>query len=83
MTWRQRMFTPTGAPRPFTVLALAVVTLGLSIGIMITYVVHEQRKICGLIVLLDDRNQKLPPATDPDTTRFRDELHRYRTTLGC
>jgi hypothetical protein len=45
--------------------------------------VQRNREICGLIVLIDDRNQGLPPAPDADTAAFRAELHRYRVALGC
>lgn len=45
--------------------------------------VQRSREICGLIVLIDDRNQQLPPTPDPDTAAFRTELHRYRLALGC
>jgi hypothetical protein len=45
--------------------------------------VERQRQICGLIVLLDERNRTLPPATDPATARFRSEIHTYRVELGC
>lgn len=64
---------------------LMVILLGLAGVALFTvgYVAHGLRKICGIIVLLDDRNQKLPPATDPDTTQFRTELHNYRRSIGC
>lgn len=45
--------------------------------------VERSRDICGIIRLIDDRNQTLPPATDKDTADFRAELHRYRLKLGC
>lgn len=45
--------------------------------------VQRSREICGIIRLIDDRQQAMPPATDPDTADFRAELHRYRLALGC
>jgi len=78
-----RLVTATGAFRAwFTVLVIVLCNL-VAVGIAITYVVQRTREICGIVVLLDDRNQKLPPANDPDTIRFRTELHRYRERLGC
>jgi len=87
------MFTPTGAFKPWTSTLVVVVAMGLLIFFTIAYVtrqqrladarhVQDERKICKLIVLIDDRNQKLPPA-DPDTMDFRRELHTYRDSLGC
>lgn len=67
------------------VIDLTVILLGLT-GLAfftIGYVSHGLRKICGIIVLIDDRNQAMPPTTDPDTTRFRAELHSYRQSIGC
>jgi hypothetical protein len=78
-----KVLTPTGAFRAWTTVGLLLVTMGIMMGITITYVAQRQRDICGLIVLIDDRNQKMPPATDKDTQDFRTELHRYRQRLGC
>lgn len=44
---------------------------------------QRSREICGIIRLIDDRNQTLPAAPDKDTADFRSELHRYRLALGC
>jgi hypothetical protein len=64
---------------------LMVVILGLAGVAFFTvgYVAHGLRKICGIIELIDDRNQKMPPTNDPDTVQFRRELHRYRQSIGC
>lgn len=89
-----RMFTPSGAFRPWATVMIAILGFGLALGLTIGYVrkvdqdaerrnVERQQQICGIIVIIDDRNQDLPPATDPDTARFRVELHRYRLGLGC
>lgn len=44
--------------------------------------VERSREICGIIVLIDDRNQKIAsPSSDQKV--FIDELHRYRLKLGC
>lgn len=45
--------------------------------------IERDQQICGIIVILDDRNRDLPPSSDPATTAFRDELHSYRIRLGC
>jgi hypothetical protein len=44
---------------------------------------REARKICGLIVLIDDRYQKLPAGADPDAREFARAVHDYRLDLGC
>jgi hypothetical protein len=75
--------TTSGALRPWVTVLLLAVSIGLLVGFTITWVTLQQRKICGLIVLLDDRNQTLPPATDTETVTFRRELHHYRQDLGC
>lgn len=64
---------------------LMVILLGLAGVALFTvgYVAHGLRKICGIIVLIDDRNQKMPPTDDPDTMQFRTELHNYRQSIGC
>lgn len=88
------VFTPTGAFRAWAVVVMLIAGFGLALGLTIGYVnkvdreaerrnVQRTREICGLIVLIDDRNQQLPAATDPDTAAFRAELHRYRLALGC
>lgn len=88
------MFTTTGAMRAWATVTMLIVGFGLALGVTIGYVakvdreaeqrnVQRSREICGLIVLIDDRNQQLPPAPDPDTAAFRTELHRYRLALGC
>jgi hypothetical protein len=80
---RRHLFTSSGAMRPWANVAGFLITVGLLAGFTITYVADQQRKICRLIVLIDDRNQELPASDDPDTRQFRDELHLYRLSLGC
>lgn len=68
--------------------AIAVVvsmTVVVVCGLVYTNRVVNQsnHRWCGLLVLLDDRNQKAPPAADPDTQRFRDELHKLRIAYKC
>lgn len=45
--------------------------------------VERSRDWCRIIVMLDDRNQKLPPAQDKETADFRQALHDLRITKGC
>lgn len=59
----------------------AIITVLVIVGI--TYVQGQTRKICGLIVLTDDRYQKLPPTADPDARAFGDQVHEYRKSIGC
>jgi len=80
---REPILTPTGALRAWATLALVLVSVGVLAFYVISYVNRSQRNICGIIVLIDDRNQKMPASDDPDTIRFRAELHRYRQTIGC
>jgi hypothetical protein len=77
------MFTASGALRPWANVIGFLVTVGVLAGFTITYVTVQQRRICGLIVLIDDRQQSLPVPTDPDALKFRNEVHRYRVNLGC
>lgn len=94
MTRALHLFTATGAMRAWAATMLTIVCFGLALGLTVAYVrkvnadaearnVQRSREICGLIVLIDDRNQALPPESDPDTAAFRAELHRYRVALGC
>jgi hypothetical protein len=83
MKAHDQFFTPTGALRAWATVALVLVSVGLLAFYVISYVNRSQRSICGIIVLIDDRNQKLPASEDPDTAQFRAELHHYRQTIGC
>lgn len=89
-----RFLTQSGALKPWPTALALLLCVGLTVGFGIAYVrkvdraserrnVERGREICGIIRLIDDRNQEMPPATDPDTAAFRAELHRYRVNLGC
>lgn len=78
-----RLLTPTGALNAWVTIGLLVICVGAVTGAGIAYTAQRSKDICGMIVILDDRNQKLPPATDPDTANFRRELHAYRERIGC
>lgn len=48
--------------------------------------VERAREICGLIVMIDDINQRQPAPSGPtaaDVAAYRAELHRYRLALDC
>lgn len=86
--------TPTGAFTAWASLVLALAGVGVALVLTIGYVqkvdreaeernVKRQREICGMVRILDDRNQGMPPAQDQATADFRRELHTYRTSLGC
>lgn len=79
---RVRFTTQTGALRAWVDLALVGLGFGLLAFFTIAYVNQQERRICGIIVMLDDRNQKVTPAND-DQRQFIEQLHRYRTDLGC
>lgn len=85
-----RLLTESGALKPWASAMLALIGFGASVGLLVAYVskvdqrnIERGRQICGIIVLLDDRNQEMPPAADKATADFRAELHRYRLSLGC
>lgn len=44
---------------------------------------QSNHRWCGLLILLDDRNQKLPEPSDPETTKFRREIHELRVGYRC
>lgn len=82
------------APSPWAIILTGLLGQGVALVMLVAYVrgvdaaaeernVERQRQICGIIVIIDDRNQTLPPATDAETDRFRRELHTYRLALGC
>jgi hypothetical protein len=90
---RVHVFTPTGAIRAWASILIVILGFGLALGFTIAYVtkvdkeaerrnVERSRDICGIIKLIDDRNQKLHPSS-AEQKQFVDELHRYRLKLGC
>lgn len=89
-----RVFTPTGALRAWATVTMLIAGFGLALGLTIGYVgkvdrdaerrnVERSRDWCRIIVMLDDRNQKLPPAQDQETADFRAALHDLRISKGC
>ncbi len=89
-----RVLTPTGAMRAWATLLTVIVGFGLALGLTIGYVkkvdreaearnVERSRDWCRILILLDDRNQKLPPSQDKDTMDFRREIHDLRISKGC
>jgi hypothetical protein len=74
--------------------ALNAVVITALIVVGINYVQEQTRKICGLIVLLDDRNQQAPPKLPPNATQdqrdqyevqqqFVAQVHAYRESINC
>jgi uncharacterized protein (DUF1501 family) len=93
MRTRLHAITSTGAFTAWASLVLALAGVGAALVLTIGYVqkvdqaaeernVKRQREICGIVRLIDDRNQTMPPADDA-TAEFRRELHAYRVSLGC
>lgn len=89
-----KAITQTGAFKAWASLVLALAGVAVALVLTIGYVqkvdqaaedrnVKRQREICGIIRLIDDRNQEMPQPTDPATAEFRRELHAYRVSLGC
>lgn len=94
MKRRLHAITSTGAFTAWATLVVVLVSVGILAVLTIGYVkkvdrdaerrgVQRDREICGIVVLLDDRNQAMPPPADPATAEFRRELHAYRVALGC
>lgn len=81
------MVRPFWAPSPWATVGMGLVGMGLALFFTVWYVQAETasraRDICGIIVLIDDRNQQMPPSVDPATAEFRAEVHAYRIKLGC
>lgn len=65
-----------------TFIAVQVVVIGLMVGFTISYVTLVQRRICGLIVLMDDAYRETPPAT-PTGLKMAREVNAYRHKIGC
>ncbi len=100
-----KVFTPTGAIRAWATVLMLVLGFGLALGLTIGYVdkvdraaerrnVERARDFCAVVVLIDDRNQQVPPKLPPNPTpeqrqqyevavRFVAALHAYRIKLGC
>jgi hypothetical protein len=68
-------------------LIMAIVSVMLAVGFNMYFTIrvanNNNHQWCGLLVLLDDRNQKAPPTNDPDTNQFRNEIHSLRTGYNC
>lgn len=77
-----RLTTSTGALRAWVNVALGLLAVGLLAFFTIAYVAGQQRKICGLIVIMDDAYHSTPPATETGR-RLADEVARYRAEIGC
>lgn len=98
--------TPSGAMRAWATTLLLIAGFGLALGLTIGYVKMESRRseqrnldrardFCGIITLLDDRNQRAgvqrPPANATpeqlqqyqDAVQFVAAIHAYRIKLGC
>ena len=91
---KARVLTPTGAIRAWPTAIMLILGVGLALGLTIAYVdkvdraaerrnVERSRDWCRIIVMLDDRNQTLPPAQDQQTADFRAALHDLRISKGC
>jgi len=65
------------------IILLNSTALGIS-GVIYTNRVADKRaqEICGVVTLIDDRNQSITPANE-DQHKFFDALHRYRQGLHC
>ena len=85
---------PPKPPSPWVIVLTGLLGTAVAMVLIIGYVKRvdkhraaaereNDRQICGIVVLLDDRNQSMPPAADPATAQFRREVHAYRVSLGC
>lgn len=82
MKVREHFLTSSGAMRPWLNVAVLVLGLALLAFFTIAYVTEQQRKICGLIVLMDDTYRQNPPPSDTGR-QMRDEVRKYRARIGC
>ena len=103
LTW---VVGPSGAMRAWATTLMLILCFGAGLGLTIGYVNmvnrrSEQRNLeraqdfCGIITLLDDRNQRVgvpkpPPNATPeqlqqykDALQFVAAIHDYRLKLGC
>ena len=80
-------------PSPWAIVLSGLLGTGLAMVLIVGYVnrvdraaearnVERSRDICGIIRLIDDRNQGVTPTTE-EQKQFIDELHRYRLKLRC
>lgn len=105
MSTHNRLITQTGAFRAWVTMLLLILGVGVALGLTIAYVnkvdraserrnVERARDFCGVIVLIDDRNQQVPPKLPANptpeqrqqyevSTRFVAAIHAYRLKLGC
>jgi hypothetical protein len=44
---------------------------------------ERARDFCGVVVIIDNRYQQLPPSSDPRALQFAAAIHAYRAKLGC
>lgn len=88
-----RYLTESGALRAWVSLLIAVVGLGVALGLGIGYVtkvdreaerrnVERSRDLCRILVLLDDRQQQVTP-TSQDQADFIAAVHDLRVQKGC
>lgn len=65
----------------YALVVILVVSLALN-GVMYFVVVHTSRKICGIVVSLDEAYRQNPPTT-PIGRDIANKMHSYRDSLGC
>jgi len=63
-------------------LAVQVLVIGLLIGFTVLYVAEAQRKICGLVLVMDEAYREAPPAT-PTGVRMAREVAAYKSKIHC
>jgi hypothetical protein len=65
----------------YALVVILVMSLALN-GVMYFVVVHTSRKICGIVVSLDEAYQHNPPTT-PVGRDIAVQMRKYRSSLGC
>lgn len=77
----------------YAIIVVFVTTVALAIA-NVAYTNHVDRRadirnqqrardFCGVVVLIDDRYQRLPPQADKTARDFAAAIHTYRRKLGC
>jgi hypothetical protein len=88
-----RYLTDSGALRPWVSVLVAIVGMGVALGLGIGWVskvdrdaerrnIERSRDLCRILILLDDRQQQRTP-TNQDDADFIAAVHDLRISKGC
>lgn len=60
-----------------------IILWGLGVVYINRVVAHNNQLLCGIVVLVDNRNRTLPPTNDPDSNKYRTEFRKLREAYHC